>query len=517
MRKILKYSLIATFILMGAVLTSCVKDRGEYDYKDIAEYTTTGYDVIVNGVATPLMIGNKIVLSTNDRIEIKVNGEVSGDFTPTYKWKLFLKTPPMDLAGNYEPAKLLTETKDFNVEFAEAPGKYVLYFEITNQNNKTAFYETFEVEVESIKGLLVYEQGADGKGDYSAVRTAEMNMELPETKLGVIRNIYSSSNDGAKIDNPTKLWVRSIGADRGYSAVVYLGSKNNVVTVNYESHTLETDKFAELFLVAPQGEPNPQLQFNGTNDTEYMINNGEMHKIEYINAPARSIFSPSAGNAGKKYASMMVAIPMLFVSQDDYRVFANVLFNVTDRKFEYDSFMINAFGNGGGTVDITDTKMDLIYMDHGTGEFFDAVMKDDAGKLHYVRFNIRNLDQVMSTDNDLSAHTQITENSLWAIGERGEVAFATANNDVVSYNYLTNTMTSANLRLPENATITVLEVLKDKDNATFDNAVLYVGYDVAGEGVLLQYEFNPVDGTINKASKKEFTGFGKILDVVLKK
>lgn len=504
--------IIATAILLLA-FTGCVKDNGNYDYRNIPEFTADGYQVKVNGKPIRMLDGNRIVLNSNDSLTILVNGEFSETTEAAYEWAIFPKAQPNNPDGNFEQAKIIATGKDFNQSFHEGPGKYVLYFKAIAVASKNAFYSQFVVEVESIKGLLVFHSDAENKGDYSAIRTAEMNLELPEEKLGVIDNIYSGVNNGEKIANPTHIWLRT--TDR-FPQKIFLASPHSITTVNYETHEKETDDYSSLFLIMPEKSPFPEGYMNGENNAEYLIQNGDLCKIDYMSM--EQLFGAHVGLRGKEYAPWMMCIPTYQYPDGIYRDFNNIFFNKTDRKFEYDFGGILNFRHAGGSVDISDTRMDLVYMAKGNGFFIEAVMKDDNGNLHYVRFNITDANAVLCTcDINLSGRPEITEQSQWAVGARGNIAFFSSQNELYILNHNNQSVTPAVLGLPDKAAISVVKVLNDPENYVYDNALIFIGYNLNGKGYILQYQFNPLDGRINKDSRKAFSGFGQIVDVVLKK
>lgn len=509
--KTIKLILIALFTL---VLGSCVKDKGNYDYKEISEFITNEIEVKLNDQAVSLPQNRKIILQANDKLSITIDGDFTKGANVEYRWKMHLKEQSNNADGIFEQPETIASTKNLELNFAKGPGNYTLFLEVKNVDAGTIFKEKFEIEVESISGLLIYHADANNKGDYSAIRTAETMPDLPAEKLGITNNIYSTINGGAKIDNPTQLWLHS--AKYAVDNRLFLASTNSVTVVNYGTHEKESDDYSEIFFIPIEGIAAPQGHMNGV-QTEYLIQNGDVHKIDYMNPPKKPVFGVHCGQKGCKYSPYMMSIETVKIGEE-YRDYSNVVFNNTLRKFEYDfpSGMMD-FGFAGGSVDISDTQMDLVYMSKGLGFKINALMKDNNGGLHFVIFDITDTNMVTSTSFDLSTHTGITENSLWGMSTRADLAFFTSGSEIYIYNIKNNRVTPLGMNLPVGAEISVIKLLNDEKNDTYDNAVLFVGYNVENIGVVLQYQFDPITGLLNKASEKQFDGFGRVLDLVLKK
>lgn len=508
--KNIKLFFIVCFTLL---FVGCVRDNGNYDYKEIPEFVINGIQVKLNGEDVKLPENRKIILQTNDQLNIVIDGDFTMSTAVTYTWKMFPKGQPNNIDGVFEQPEEIATKKNLDIAFAKGPGNYTLFLEATNIDAKTTFREKFEVEVESINGLLIYHADLNNKGDYSAIRTAQTMPELPVEKLGVTMNIYSAVNGGEKIENPTQIWIQK--AREQILNKLFLVSTDNVTVVNYGTHEKESDDYSAIFFIPIEGEAAPQGHMNGA-QSEFMVQNGDIHKIDYMNPPKNPVFGVHCGLSGCKYSPYMMSIETVVLG-DNYRELSNVVFNKTYRKFEYDYYSgMMDFGYVGGSVNIADTQMDLVYMSKGLGFTISAVMRDDNDVLHYVEFDITDTNMVTSSSSDLSAHGQITGDDLWAISTRANLAFFASGSEIYVYNPKSNRVVPFGADLPSGAEITVLELLNDSTNKIYDNAILLVGYNLGDEGVVMQYQFEPMSGKLDKASQQKFDGFGRILDIELK-
>lgn len=525
MKKIKYIALLLTLLTFG--LTGCVRDDGNYKYKEIPDFSAKGVTVTVNGEAVTIVGSNKIVVNSRDHLSIVVEGEMGEGFDPAYSWMLFEVDPSIKPGSSpedyYEPAEELATTKDFDQAFLKSPGKYTLFYVVMNKKNESRFYTEFTVEVESVKGLLIYEADQSGMADYSAVRTEEMGLELPPEKLGVIRNIYSNNNGGERVANPTHIWLRTVD-DPGFEKQIFLGYVGGMVQVNYRSHIKEHDDYNAYFMFPIEEAPhNPQGHMNGSNKNEYLVQDGAVYSINYMQA-ARAVFNPLS--AYSKYSPSMMTIPQYMENS-----YVNIVYNESYGCFENEGWgglqpiSYKAGSLGEDDVDVMNTNMELVFVDMGGGYSIDAVMLDSKGSYRYVRFSVGADEYGMGFEAeciqniDLST-TAVDENSLWAVGSRGEAAFFSVGGELYLLNVSSGEVQSAGLALPSGAEIAVVEVLKDPnnpENAQNHNAVIFIGYNVGGEGTLLQYKFNATTGVIDTKSKQEFDGFGNILDVVLKR
>lgn len=518
MKKILL--LVTNMLLIMTVLLSCVKDKGNYKLHEIPGVTHEGYTVKVNGNTVPAEELTNLTVKTNDKLQITFNEKIAGGIDPAYQWMMYEVDPVLKPGALPDAAAEVAETKDFDQSFSKGPGKYKLYRKLINRNNGDAFFSEFMITVESINGMLVYQENDSKQGDYSSVRTLEMNLGLPSSKMGIRHQVYTIANPTHPIQNPTQLWLRETG-DPTYDNQIFAISTAGITQINYRTHIWQHNTPDAIFAFALDGPFVPQGHMKGSNRMEYLVQNERLFKIDYMSTGASPKFV-ELGASGMAYSPYMMTIP---TDQVTFRDFNNVIFNKTFQRFEFDyygtlSSFFAAPGNPSPSdVDISATQMDLIYMDKGKDFYIDAVMAQDNGKLNYVRFDVTDPTASVCTHNiDLSAFpVLITKQNLWAIAERGPVAFTAIDNKVYGLNYEQKTLNLVLGDIPASAKISVIKILKDKTNPAYDNAVLYIAYNQGNKGTLLQYEFNPLSGILKLNTKKTFDSFGKILDLTLKK
>lgn len=510
--------LLIMLVILFTGFSGCVNDRGNYDYDTIPVFLTDDWQVKVNDNNVKVGDDQKIILHNGDRLNITMNSDFSGKSSPEYHWKVFPKKQAENPDNVFETPREIAKTKDFNQTFDEVPGTYTLYFEAMNQDNGTKFCAQFTVEVLSIKGILVYFTDMEGKGDYGAFSTAELFPELPADHLGRTDHIYSTINNGAKIENPTHLWVRKAMKNREAHRKILLASENTITVVNYETHEKESDNYSALFFIPSEKAPKPEGFMTGF-QKEFLIQNGELCVIDYMSGGA--VFGTHYGKFGCEYSPYMMSIPM---DMSTYSGGWNIAFNKTSRGFEIDAWnFMSDFVFEEGAIDISNTGMDLLYVEKGQDYSMHSVMRDDNGILHYVYYKLsQDMEQgyykaSCIADYNLSAHHEISEQSHWAVNARGTNSFFSSGNEIYSLSHKNGNITPADLELPTNAEIVALQVLKDTENAVYDNALLFIAYNVNGEGNVLQYRFNPLSGVINKGSKQGFGEYGRILGIALKK
>lgn len=516
MKKIFKYALASLISVVS--FASCVKDNGNYDYSNIPSPKISGFDIKVNDVAvTPEGENNLIRIKQGDLLNITPTMTLEDGFEAQYSWKTFLKTPILDSDSKYEQPKEIGTQKNLNVNIELSPEIYTLSYKIINTKNNTEFISTFEVQIQSIVGMFVYHQDASMKGDYSAIRTPQMLLNIDAAELGVIRNIYSGSNNGAKIENPHKLLLRNINSIYG----IFATTKGGMKIVDYNKLTLTSDDYSTLFQYSfPEPGFTVDCHLNGVNKKEYMIDRGSVYAVDYMVSGGSRKFGAHMGGAGKLYAPFAFTVEgSTSASGASVTVNQSIFFNSTDKRFETtSSTSMSQFSTASGEVKLEKTEMNLLYMSKISGLTFGAVMKDAQNKLNFVKFTMTNRTiAACDTKIDLSVYSEVTENSKWAIGGRGEAAFISSGNQVNIFNHNFVTMRSSGIILPAGAEIAELYVLKDATNEKYDNAVLYVCYNVGNDGFVDQYEFNPISGDVTLSSKQSFSGFGKIINVVLKK
>lgn len=504
MRNLMKYMVVLTFTLS---LFSCVKDKGNYDFTDISDIDITNLSIKINDIGIEYDKEQLIILEIYDNFKVVNNADMP--LNVKYKWTLFDSNAEAD-EDNYYPEPLIIGTeKNLNYNFSSSPSDgYSVVCEIANVDNNSKFYIILQVEIESIVGLCILHASATGDGDYSAIRTSEMFPDHHESKLGVSRNLYSTINDGVKLKNPKNIFFRT---NTRSTTSVMIGIEENMIQLDFNTLEIISTTYKPLFYFAPDVTFDFQLLNNGLNNKEQVIIGGKIHGTDYMSGggPYGTPFS----EYGSDYA------PYIISMNTPKR--QHVVFNMTKRKFQIVS-QFNGMGEftfASGDVNVLDTKMDLLYMDMGNGDVFDAVMKDDSGDQYYVRFSPDEDSKVTCVYKyPLSSFASISNNNKWAISSRGNIAYYANNNEVYLFNIEQGSdPTALNLGLSASSDIVCVSILKDMENTTYDNAVLLVAVNDGEKGKLLQYTFNPLNGSIDLDSKKEIDGFEKIIDMRLKK
>lgn len=508
------------YTLACLVLFGCVKDRGNYSEIAVPELAIKSYSIYVNDKKLTAEQSANLLLNTNDNLKIEFEEDQINGITPTYQWMIYEIDPVLKPGSTLEAAQQIGTTKNLDQKFGKGPGKYKLFRKLINSNNNDAYFTEFNIIVESINGLLVYQVDGNGTGDYSMLRTSEMNLGLPEDRMGVRHAIYSSINASHPIKNPSHLWIRQTGS-ANYDDQIFAISQQGWNQINYRTHIWEHANKESVFAFPLEGDFNPLGHMMGSNKIEYLIQNGEVYNINYMTGPSMPKFIPLSEN-GMFYSPYMMTIP---TDMQTFRMYSNIVFNQTLQRFEYDNFnyLMSFFPTqgplGSEDVDISNTMMQLLYMEKGKDFSICAVMKDNDGKIHFIRFDITDpMASICSHHIDLSSMSNtVQDNSLWAISERGSFAFFATGNKVYLLNYEQQTITPIVNDIPGDAQISALKILKGSSNPAYDNAVLYVTYNQGLVGTLQQYEFNPLSGQLKSSSKKTFTGFNKIIDLIFKK
>lgn len=496
-----KFALILSFIAL--VFSGCVKDKGNYDYNDILEIDFAKPAIKVEGVVTEINNDGYVVLAQNDELNISFSSDMPKN--SSYSWKVQDENPISDADGNYEPIREIATTKDLKVPFASAPGKYVLYYYVSD-NGGAQYTTSLKVSVESVSGLLVLHTGADGKGDFSAVQTSEILPSLQASKLKLIHNCYSSSNDGSKIEDPSRIWIRA-RTRSGVIKYVFLGTSNNLLSVDFNTLSLFSDKYTSLFLIRPDAFK-PMAFVDGVNNKELLISAGQIYGIDY--AMSEKKYGSHLGRPGKKYSNCLE----VFAAPTN----RHVVFNVTDKSFEMiDNFNKHAFFiNGGGEVNVADTKMDLLSAHKGNGATLNAIMKDGA-TINYVKFNLTDLKSVIcESKTDITSLPGVNDQNRWTVSQTGNFAYYSSGNTLYLYDHANKRSTPTNVNLPSGAEIAYLKIHVDATNIIHNNTILFIGVNNGAQGTVYQYKINTLNGNIDATSMKEFTGFGKILDAAFK-
>lgn len=265
MLKIFKYLFIFCFILF---ISSCYKDLGNYNYKDINNIT---------------VISDSFNYSLKQQDTLRIKVSLQETMTPgekTYKWVLYPNT------GVPLTRRTLGESKDLNAVISENPGTYKLDYFVTDKTTGVAFHKEFSVVVVSAfsEGWLVLEE-----------KESNVDLALIAPTGDVFRNIYTTTNNGnylPKGSNKIMLW------DNRNDQEIYIASPDDMIQVNFVNF-LKISDFRNLFFDAPTPTKVQAFSFDGGMQ-KCLINNGQVFSYSTM-VPPPYFFGLAVSGIGEYY------------------------------------------------------------------------------------------------------------------------------------------------------------------------------------------------------------------------
>ncbi|HTG54695.1 MAG TPA: PKD-like family lipoprotein [Niabella sp.] len=141
---------IIALLLVVTCLTSCYKDKGNYEYVELGEMKVEGIPGVIH------LVRKVDRLVVNPKITSSKEGEIKGDnpnysfrYRIGYKGKGFLGG---EVDGKGEPWVELTPTNGFNLDlpFDFEPNNYVCWLTITDKRNNVVHSHVFDIQVTTL-------------------------------------------------------------------------------------------------------------------------------------------------------------------------------------------------------------------------------------------------------------------------------------------------------------------------------------------------------------------------------
>ena len=165
----MKNRILFTILSVALLLSSCMKDLGNYDYKEIQDFEITGVEKSYS-----------VVLLENLKIPASITA-TSGDYS--YAWFIEL----YDQSSGFSDATYadtISHDLVLDIPFRYTPGNYVLHLKVTNNETGVAKYATTNVS-----GVTKFSTGY-----YLLKETAEGNTEIDLHYMdeGMVENIITN-------------------------------------------------------------------------------------------------------------------------------------------------------------------------------------------------------------------------------------------------------------------------------------------------------------------------------------
>ncbi len=512
---VIKIRNAALVLFMAFAVGGCVKDDGNYDYRELPALEIDGFIVKSNGSDVAVGEENSIYVSKNANVEISPAYNVSEELDPTYEWILYPNPNTEDLPGTI----LSTEPK-LSYKFVEKPGKYDLVLRVMNKEEPNDFnnYLMISLTIEAVNGIAILHRDASGAGDIAIFKSEEIDLSLQGDNVVFEKEVYSNIN-GRKLSNPmalafdydaTNRFHLAYGNGVKYLDVELIDADVEMTDIFYRPEDIPTTVTSACFVTGLR---------TGTMPFSFMIANNKLY--------GRT--SSSYYENHNQYLKMSDAnyCNMIVINKGEWS--GHVAFNKTDRCFEYldygcggimwgmdYTFKPKKINSLGGEVDIANTQMDAVEFGK-TSSTLNTIMKDANG-YYLVGFTYpeNGAESECLYKTDITSVEGVGENSVWEVGSKGEYIFYSNGNKLYTYSIANNTTSEQKIGLESGSIIVRLELFEDNSgtNTANDGAVLFIVTNDGSSYSFHQYTINPLTGKVDNMSGKSVSGLGEVVDIV---
>ncbi|KAA6337898.1 hypothetical protein EZS27_014049 [termite gut metagenome] len=527
MRNKFVFLTIIQLLAFLAFVSSCYEDKGNYEYAEIEEAE----------IDIPEITQSEATISYSRFETVRLdpvitnNGKESAD-EYDYEWSVYPQSPSYDSSlGGYPPAKVIGNDFQLNYTLEEVPGDYYVVLKATNKTTRSVSSFRFPLVIGTVNGWLVLEEDADGKGDISAIRDPEIVPGLTESRTGIIKNIFSQNNDGAKFTGAKFVYWRHVNTT--YTNV-FVYTSDDSYRLNAGTYLLSSANYQAFFnasLAPSVYQPQAifyESPYSGQN--EILINNGNVYSIRWNMMGQRDVFSAPVALSGVTLTvqPFIAGIPRATTPTNSTAVlyddvdFPEGSFVVGDR-FVTQQTSWNRPSVTSGAFDPTninptaDTELKLLYLGTGRDGTTSAIFRDaKAGNKPWLYHgDFRDFAAPVAIGKyDISRLPEISAATHFVFGVRGDVLFYASGSNVYSHAFpegATNNL----LTVGSDETIAQLKLYSHSVNPDNTGRILFVATNSSSGGKVYKVKFNELTGTI-VGTPVTFTGFNKIIDMTIK-
>ena len=515
------YNNIAWLLLWVCLFgTSCYKDKGNYEYKPLDKVLI---DTAKRNISSAYSIYRYDELVISPRIffnqeEVTSTAQVSGKLA--FTWSIYQAT-----GGKVYSRDTISNDITFRKSISKPAGRWVVILSVKNLSTQVEEYMKFDVQVDeqlSDGWMLLYEK--NGNTDVGLIVDDWTKKNIVQTRT--FADMFQNSNGYPLLGEPRGLMH---SPSTLATAEVLIASARDFVAVEKSSFQVfyPIDKLFWNFI--PGGEIKTFSANNGRK--EVVIYNNRVHGANYnTSGTSRVNFFGAAYNGS--YGDLAEWSATAFGASFDA-----VVYDKTNKKFlniPANGTAVQGFATQALTAafDVNNVGLDPEAFDWGRGNgtpnvgYEYAVMKNSTDRFLLVS-NFTN-----------AAVTQIAIGKYPITGIPLSIPIRTLNSafggnytlmgtekTVYLHRYQQSSNAVSEWEAPVNEEVTCVRLQKFYYNPAVTNlllprpnTVVYIGTWNAGTkvGKVYAYTIDPTNGSINKATERVYTGFGKIKDMTYK-
>lgn len=497
-------------------LTSCFDDEGNYNYVDIKDAFVNIQEVTENDGQISRDRYSDLVLSPE--IEFNAGGKAE---EYTFEWSMYPQQPAANEDDTYDPKKVIGTTINLSYHLTEAPSNYYVVLRVTHKETQAITDYRFALAVNSVKGWLIYDEDAAGSGDLQIIRDGEIVPGLSASQNGVVRNYFSTSNEGKKLSGGKSLAWRNMSNRYDH---IFLFKEDGFVKMQGTTYEVISEDYSTLFFSQPSVYAPMAHYYNNPayGGLEFLMNNNEVYVIRWNMMGQTDKFSTPLNVFGTAVKFNPFIAPIPAVTGNTNRA---VLYNDITHSGQF----ITVNNNGSqGSPGVTGgafnplkinpdgtTKLRLKYLGQGRDGITCAVFRDELNGdnpwLYVADFRVA-ASPLALAKYDLSGLQQISQAKLFVSGNRGDVLFYATDHEVYSYVFGGG---ATPLLTKPGEEIVSMKLYTHSANEDFTGRILFVATYDGAEGRVYKIEFNELNGQL-EGEIEEFSGFGRIVDMISK-
>lgn len=392
---------IFLFAAMGLLGTACMKDIGNYDYKEINE----GWITMPANVSG--LIGDTLIIAPEVKFT-QDGGDGSDTSRYSYRWVVQLNTNNQLQIAN---TRIFRQRLD-NI----GVGVYASVFYIKDKQTGITFEKRFSLTVTTpaYEGWMVL--GA--LGDSSRLDMLAYNgVDAAGTRMYTDVLTEFNTDYPRPIGKPLGIYTAAKASDY----LFFISTTNGTNSLDRNTLKWAPNKRIDFmsFGTIPANFA-PQL-FWSVNTSYYMFDQGNIYTytnatLFNLGAPANHVNRETAPFKASKFFNVGTGgSANLLMFDEEKRRFARLI--VRSQGADPYASLLNTLS--GARFDFSDVKMDLAWMSRNVfaGNVY-AVFKNDAGEFYFSIFNPTTSEQSvlqkMNTGNDFDGNNQMVVDPTWA-------------------------------------------------------------------------------------------------------
>lgn len=450
-------------------LSSCYKDKGNYDYTDINKISITSakdtFDVL-----------------TQDSLKIspELSSTISSEADYEYEWVIY---PAISAPLT---RKTISTAKELKVKITEIPGNYALILYVKDNKTRVEFQKRFYVRVQSAynSGWMVLNE-ENGHEDISIILSTGQ----------IFDSLYFKTNNEKLADGAHKLIL--INSFRGEQKIFVLSAEE--VTQLYFADFTKIGTAKDLFFQVPQVVRPIDYYSNGTN--ENFLNDYKPHSTNLISpGPWKFGLSPVGDYELAPFNIYNGAAGVVFFDRKSRAFFKQNSNTYELLPFSSPNPDVNEF-------DANNVKRDLLYAGPNTGSLYNTVFRKPE---------------------DDSLFVQVLDLSKTSPGMK-VYPFKNAPGISTAYKYLSS-VTVPHLFYVSDNVMYVYDIPAEKAREVYTfpsgsrvktmkldgTSKMVVGVDEGDGGSVYFFDIASTGDFVNKTYTTKYSGFGNILDITFK-